>query len=98
MIMLSVLLMSLSGADGAQFPDADRARALAELHPCDARAAQKLVGRVANPRLIARALRLRGAAQARLVRPGQPISMDYATDRITIEVDARDRVIRLSCG
>jgi hypothetical protein len=43
-------------------------------------------------------MRLGGASTARIVKPGQAIAMDYQTDRLTIEVDAKNRILRLSCG
>lgn len=93
-VMPSLLLAALLLAE----PDAGRARSIAELHPCRADGAQALVGRAASAGAVAEAMRLSGAAQARIVRPGEPITMDYSTDRITIEVDARNCIIRLDCG
>ena len=96
--LLALLVMVPSCATAVPPAEADRARSLAELHPCDAGPAQRLVGRRATARLLAAARRLSGASSIRLVRPGEPISMDYSTDRLTIEVDERNRLLRLSCG
>ena len=63
-----------------------------------AQAATVSTARVASTATVARALRLGGASTARIVRPGQAIAMDYETDRLTIEVDAKNRILRLSCG
>jgi hypothetical protein len=40
---------------------------------------------------VAQALKLSGSFTVRVVRPGVPISMDYAADRITIEIDGATR-------
>ncbi|KPP93170.1 MAG: Peptidase inhibitor I78 family [Rhodobacteraceae bacterium HLUCCA08] len=34
----------------------------------------------------------------RVIRPGQPVTMDYRVDRLNIELDAADRVMRVTCG
>jgi hypothetical protein len=47
---------------------------------------------------LAEARRLSGAATIRLIRPGTPASSDYVTDRLTVEVDRKGRIVRLSCG
>jgi hypothetical protein len=83
----------------AAVPLADpRAASIAELHPCKAERVQHLATRVASTATVARAMRLGGASTARIVKPGQAIAMDYQTDRLTIEVDAKNRILRLSCG
>ena len=80
-----------------EVPD-PRAAAIDELHPCEAQKVQSFVSRPAVEATIAKAVELSGSSTARIVRPGQPISMDYQTDRLTIEVDRRNRIIRISCG
>ncbi|OWJ64752.1 I78 family peptidase inhibitor [Inquilinus limosus] len=34
----------------------------------------------------------------RTVRPGEPMTMDYRIDRLTVEVDAQGKIIRASIG
>lgn len=34
----------------------------------------------------------------RILRPGQPMTMDYRPDRINVELDDNDIVVRVSCG
>ena len=34
----------------------------------------------------------------RIIRPGTAVTMDYREDRTNLELDARDRVIRVYCG
>lgn len=34
----------------------------------------------------------------RAVRPGEPMTMDYRIDRLTLEVDAQGKIIRASIG
>jgi len=34
----------------------------------------------------------------RIIRPGMAVTMDYRTDRMNIELDEHDRVLRVYCG
>jgi hypothetical protein len=100
--MLQHMAIALTLAQGAASAPAqsetERARSIAELMPCDASKARQLVGSMADTRTVARAIKLSGSYNVRIVRPGDPISMDYQTDRITIELDDNNKVVRLSCG
>lgn len=42
--------------------------------------------------------RIRLAAPARIIRPGQAVTMDYSPDRLNIELDAANRIQRVYCG
>lgn len=35
---------------------------------------------------------------ARLIRPGQPVTMDYNPERLNVLLDSADRIVGLSCG
>lgn len=35
---------------------------------------------------------------ARVIRPGQPVTMDYNPLRLNVLLDAEDRIVGLSCG
>ena len=37
-------------------------------------------------------------AQARIIRPGEPVTMDYHTARLNFDLDASDRIKRIWCG
>lgn len=65
---------------------------------CNADAAQRLVGGMRAPALGEEALRLSGASEIRWIAPGQPVTMDYRTDRLNIEHDANGRVTVIRCG
>ncbi len=65
---------------------------------CDEGKAQALVGQSASSELGARALELTGARTIRWIQPGQMLTMDYRTDRLNIELDARNRVTAIRCG
>lgn len=88
----------LATACTAQVPVEHTAGAVDGQHPCQANKAERLVGRVASQETLAAALRLSTSSILRLVKPGQPISMDYMTARLTVEVDEKNRILRLYCG
>jgi hypothetical protein len=64
---------------------------------CRPEAAQALVGKDAISDAEAR--RLTGAGLVRQIQPGQPVTLDFRQERITIETDAKTRrIVRASCG
>lgn len=65
---------------------------------CNAGAAQAFVGREARPGFVQRAKRRAGAREVRVTRPGQPVTMDFRSDRLNIEVDHRNNIRRVNCG
>jgi uncharacterized protein involved in type VI secretion and phage assembly len=65
---------------------------------CDASRAQHLVGRQATQELGAEAQRVTGAGTLRWIPEGSAVTMDYRTDRLNIELDRSNRVLRIHCG
>lgn len=65
---------------------------------CNEAAAQFAVGKTIDAKL-AEEVRVRASAQrVRMVRPGQMVTMDYDAGRLTLDLDASDRVVRARCG
>jgi Peptidase inhibitor I78 family len=69
-----------------------------DLLDCDASRAQGLVGQKASETLGKEALKRTGSQTLRWTRPGQAVTMDYRTDRLNIDLDERDVVVRIGCG
>ena len=65
---------------------------------CDAAAAARLIGEKARPALGERARRLSGAAMVRIIRAGDPVTSDYMTSRINVDVGRGGRVTGFRCG
>lgn len=65
---------------------------------CSIDRASALIGRVASVELGAEALRLTGGRSIRWIRPGQAVTMDYRPDRLNIELNAQNRVVRFGCN
>ena len=55
-------------------------------------------GRAATAQVGAEMLAASGARNIRWVQPGMMVTMDYREDRITVYLDAANRIERASCG
>jgi hypothetical protein len=55
-------------------------------------------GRVASSEVAAELLRASGAKVIRWVQPGMMVTMDYREDRLTVRLDASNRIVSASCG
>lgn len=60
---------------------------------CGAGALQGLVG---QPATVLDSMKF--ASPTRILRPGMAATMDYSPDRLNIEIDAAERIIRVQCG
>ena len=58
----------------------------------------RFAGQPATRELGARMLRETGRTAIRWVRPGMAVTMEYREDRLTVYVDAANRVERASCS
>jgi 23S rRNA G2445 N2-methylase RlmL len=67
-------------------------------YTCKNEALSRFVGREATPALVTEMRQASGAKTVRLVRPGMMITMDFRNDRLTVWVDAGNRVTRANCG
>ncbi len=65
---------------------------------CDAAPLTDLVGRVHDFDLHNLARQRSGARAARVIRPGDIVTMDYREDRLNIHLTAEGRVERFACG
>jgi hypothetical protein len=65
--------------------------------PCNAEAAQGLVGKLKPTD--AEAMQLTGSKTVRQIQPGDMVTQDFREDRVTIETDpASGLVVRATCG
>ena len=65
---------------------------------CIAGGAQFAIGRTADATLVEQARQRSGARMARVLRPGQVVTMEFSSQRLTLDVDAGDLVTRARCG
>ena len=65
---------------------------------CDASKATWAVGKAATADVVER-IRIETTSQvARVVRPGQPVTMDYSAARVNINVNERNAISSITCG
>lgn len=89
-----VLALSAGGvlaACGSSEPRLPEAR-------CRAAGAQAELGKIVDDKVIDDARYAAGAMRARVIRPGQVVTMELDPQRLNIEVDATGRIRRLRCG
>jgi hypothetical protein len=55
-------------------------------------------GRVASAEVRGELQRASGAQVMRWVPPGMVVTMDYREDRMTVKLDAQNRIVSASCG
>ncbi len=66
---------------------------------CDADAAQAYIGQDASETTNAEAQAAAGATGAvRVIKPGQPVTMDFRADRLNVEIDDGNAIVRITCG
>jgi len=65
---------------------------------CDAAGAQFAVGQEATPSVLQEARRRSGATRVRVIKPGEIVTQEFDPARLTIEVDAANRITSVRCG
>lgn len=65
---------------------------------CNAAAAQSYVGRKADAATVEAARKASGARIARVLVPGQMVTMEYLEGRLNIHVDGAKVILRITCG
>lgn len=65
---------------------------------CNADAARSVVGKVATPTVVEQARRDAGAEVARVLKPGQMVTMEYRAGRLNIDVDEKNVIKNVRCG
>ena len=66
--------------------------------PCNAGAAQALVGASASQQLGADAMQRSGAREFRWIPPNSAVTMDYRPTRLNVEYDEAGTVTAIRCG
>ena len=99
MVARTLALLALAG--GATLLGAcaqQQATPAAPLGTCAAEPAQFALGYHSTDALQAEVLRRSGARTIRVIRPGDAVTMDFSTERVNMELDAGNRVVRVRCG
>ena len=91
--LFSLLVAPLAAACTSMAPPPS-----APAEACSPASLARYTGLAANDALAARMKRESGKTALRWVRPGTMVTMDYSEDRLTVYLDAANRVERVSCG
>lgn len=65
---------------------------------CDAARAQLAIGKAATQEVIDRAIADSTSSAVRVIKPGDAVTDDFNEGRLNLEVDARNTIIRATCG
>ncbi|MEB3097315.1 I78 family peptidase inhibitor [Achromobacter sp. D10] len=65
---------------------------------CDAAALQSQIGQKATPSVMEDLRTRSGSATARMLRPGQLVTMEYNATRLNLIVDDKDIMTAIRCG
>ena len=65
---------------------------------CNVDPAEKFEGQKISDAFSEQARTAAGAATVRVIRPNQPVTMDYRGDRLNIILDGNDMVVDVNCG
>ena len=65
---------------------------------CNAEAAQAAIGKAATPDVVEQARVDAGADVARVLVPGQVVTMEFLAGRLNVNVNERNAVVGLTCG
>jgi hypothetical protein len=93
----SWLLLGVVGCAAPAAPPERAPAATFDVDRCDLERVRALVGEPATETVGKRAQALSGAAMLRWIRPGEPVTSEYMTSRLTIDVDARGRIRGFRC-
>ncbi len=85
-------------ADAAATPDPEVATTPPPVGTCDASQVEGLVGQPYTEELAEQARQDAGAATVRMLKPNQPITMEFLGERLNIEVDDKNLVSGVRCG
>jgi hypothetical protein len=68
------------------------------LAQCQADPGQEYVGRAASDEVVALVQSATGAKTVRVLKPGMAATMDFRDDRLNLQLDEHDVIVKVSCG
>jgi hypothetical protein len=93
--VLALFAAALTGCNSTPTPDKSTPTPTGQ---CNAAAVQDLIGKQANPEMLDQARRESGASIARILRPGDIVTLEYNDQRLTLSTDDALVIKRLNCG
>ena len=68
------------------------------LAQCQADPGQQYVGQAASDDVVSQAQSATGAKTVRVLKPGMAATMDFRDDRLNLQLDDHDVIVKVSCG
>lgn len=65
---------------------------------CNADTLQNLLGQTVTAELVDQAQQQAGAQTTRVLSPGDAVTMDYNSQRLNIDIDEAESIVRITCG
>ena len=96
LIALATPLLAACATASAQSPYPNRSSA--ETFECRTTALEQFYGKPPSAELATTILRASGAKTLRWVAHGTAVTMEFRSDRVTVALDAQNRIERISCG
>ena len=98
MLLFSALLAT-STACTPMPPNAKPSRPFPpRLAQCQADPGQQYVGMAASDDVVSQVQSATGAKTVRVLKPGMAATMDFRDDRLNLQVDEHDVIVKVSCG
>ena len=94
--MAALALVASCAQEPPQVPEAPPPPVFAP-GECDAQNVQSIVGETYNTPLGEEARQRSRAERVRVVRPGDMVTMEFDARRLTIDLDAQGKVVRVRC-
>jgi hypothetical protein len=95
--LLALAGCATSSPDKAAAPATAPASAAADGR-CDSDTAKYTLGQFATPALLQQAQKRSGAQIARILKPGDVMTLEYRPERLNLNVDGKGLVTRVNCG
>lgn len=99
-VFTAMMLMGAAAGCAAPAPSGAPQPSAAEPRQegCNAESAQHLVGQKLSSVLVEEARRVTGAKSARVLRPGQAVTMEFNPFRVNVDVNRSELVTAIRCG
>lgn len=89
---------NLGISEQAPPPVVDYAPPMAGAMKCNASKGQAAVGQTATQSVVDKVIADTGSRTARVIKPGQAVTMDYRDERVNINVDSKNVITSIKCG
>jgi hypothetical protein len=92
------LPLALLATAGCQYDNPPEAGPPPMQGKCNTDRLATLTGKARSEKVARQALRWSGAKTVRWISPGMAVTMDFRDDRLNLDLDAHDKIVRAHCG